>query len=274
MDSEVILEHAEKIAKKIGQDIFRKFSDRSDIQIFFTSPKNIVTNIDIRAEQQIRELILKKFPNHIVYGEESVEEIMVKTGQTLEELCSEGYCWLIDPLDGTSNFVNQIPIVGVSLALMFNGKRQIGVIYDVCRKETFSAVRGQGAYLNGDPIRVSSKEKFIESVMAVSYPGSEEWEPFRNAYEFFQKNIRAVRRLGSSTIEQVWVACGRLDGIFKANLHAWDVAAGSLIMEEAGAIVQCSESEDGLDYSPFSDSLAASNPLLFKQLVTFCRKSR
>ena len=121
MENDAILEQAEKIAKKVGQEIFRRFTNRDDVQVFYKTPKNVVTNVDIWAEQQIRDLILKKFPNHSVFGEESVEEVMSSTGQTLEELCSNGRCWLIDPLDGTSNFVNQIPIVGVSLALLVDG---------------------------------------------------------------------------------------------------------------------------------------------------------
>lgn len=268
-DLDKYLHAAEKVAREVGSKISSYLVSGSGVNVCFKSRTNLVTNIDYWSEDVIKKEILGQFPDHQLIGEESADIILSKSEKGLEELTAKGCCWLVDPIDGTTNFINNIPFVGVSLALLIDGQREVGVIYDVCREEMFSAIKGEGARLNNQPIRVGSKELLIDSIMALGYPHTsiEEWGAYREAYELFLKKSRAIRRFGSSTLEQCWVACGRLDAVFESYMRPWDVAAGSLILQEAGAIVKNCDSPD-TEFSPFCCSFVAANPKLFPELFT------
>lgn len=259
---------ADNLLCTLGEKISALFVGPDDFNVRYKTRTNLVTDIDCWMEDSIRAAITQQFPGHQVIGEETADDLVKQTGRTIGELCSTGHCWLVDPLDGTTNFVNSIPIYAISAALFINGQRSVGLVYDVSRKEMFSAIRGQGAFLNKQKITVAQKSEILDAVIGLGYPHTsiEEWGAFRDVYEMFLKETRAIRRFGSSTIEQCWVACGRLDGVFESFMRPWDVAAGSLILEEAGGLVRNCESMENGEFDVFGNSYLAANKSIFPEI--------
>ena len=176
------------------------------------------------AERKIEKILRETFPNHGMLTEESGE---------LEGECDAR--WIVDPLDGTTNYAHGLPVFAVSIALETAGKVVLGVVYDSMRDETFVAERGGGATLNGEPIRVSETEEPIRALIATGLPYDRERMP--EALELFGRFAalsRGMRRLGAAALDLCYVACGRLDGYYERGIWPWDIAAGSLILEEAG----------------------------------------
>ena len=149
------------------------------------------------------------------------------------------HCWYIDPLDGTINYAHAIPIFAVSIAYRAHGKTQLGVVYDPLREECFSAERGKGAWLNDEPIHVSTIQNLVEGLLVTGFPYEIRALKRNNLahFSYFSLNAQAVRRLGSAALDLCYVACGRFDGYWELALKPWDLAAGALICEEAGGIV-------------------------------------
>lgn len=172
------------------------------------------------------------------------------------------WSWVIDPLDGTTNFIHGLPIYAVSIGLLKGDEVVLGVVYECGRDECFTAVRGGGAFCNGQPIRVSGKSKLADSLFATGFPYRDygRMEGFMALLTDFFKGSRGLRRLGSAATDLAWVACGRFDGFFEYGLSPWDVAAGCLIVEEAGGRV--SEFDGGPNYL-FGESLVAAGDRLF-----------
>jgi myo-inositol-1(or 4)-monophosphatase len=189
------------------------------------SPTNLVTEMDRRAEAFIVERLLGAFPDHGVLGEEGGE----RPGPS-------GYRWLVDPLDGTTNYAHGVPVFAVSVALEYQGVVELGVGYDPTRDECFVAERGQGARLNGEPIQVSATAKLDESLLATGFPYDIRTTTQTNLAEYAALSLRsrAVRRLGSAVLDLCYVAAGRFDGFWELTLGPWDMAAGGLIVAEAG----------------------------------------
>jgi myo-inositol-1(or 4)-monophosphatase len=189
------------------------------------SPTNLVTEMDRRAEAFIVERLLRAFPAHGILGEEGGE----RPGPS-------GYRWLIDPLDGTTNYAHGVPVFAVSVALEYHGIVELGVGYDPTRDECFVAERGRGARLNGEPIQVSATAKLDESLLATGFPYDIRTTTETNLAEYAALSLRsrAVRRLGSAVLDLCYVAAGRFDGFWELTLGPWDMAAGGLIVEEAG----------------------------------------
>jgi len=186
---------------------------------------DLVTEIDQRAEAFLLDVIQKQYPGHKVVAEESG----VLDGD-------DGHVWYVDPLDGTVNYAHDLPIFSVSLAYEERGTIKLGVVYDPMRDELFSAQRGQGAWLNGKPIHVSDTAELPKSLLVTGFP-YDIWEnPENNLDHFarFAKLTRGVRRLGSAALDLCYVAAGRFDGFWEIRLSSWDVAAGGLIVAEAG----------------------------------------
>lgn len=194
--------------------------------------KSNVADVVTRADKESEAFLLKKiahhFPGHAVLGEESGKH----TG-------TKDYLWVIDPLDGTNNFSQGLPVFTVSIGLRYQGKTILGVVYAPYFNELYSAVRGEGAWLNGDPIRVSRKEELEYSILGTGFPYDKDLNPDNNVgnVSVLLPHIRGIRRMGSAAYDLCCVAAGFLDGYWEIDLHLWDICAGSLIVEEAGGII-------------------------------------
>jgi len=200
-------------------------------------PSDLVTEADEASQEAVKRTILKAFPGHDVLGEED-QATLQRTSR---------YRWIVDPLDGTTNYVHGVPHYAVSVALEHEGRLLTGVVYDPSADECFTAVRGEGAWLNGQSIRAGGTTDLALSLVAVSFPaqvlaGS---KPL-NDFEKVIVRCRAVRRTGSAALNLCYVACGRFDAYFARETKAWDVAAGGLLVSEAGGTIT------GIDGQPFS----------------------
>jgi myo-inositol-1(or 4)-monophosphatase len=214
-----------EIAREAGALLMDYFRRR--VKIEYKGDADLVTEADRASEKLILGRIRAAWPSHEVIGEEGAR---IETGSD--------YRWYVDPLDGTTNFAHGYPVFCVSLGLAFQGKRKAGVVYDPTRDELFAAERGKGAQLNGEPIAVSRTEQLVQSLVATGFP-SHKRHKNPNIHFYHQLTLRThgVRRAGSAALDLASVACGRFDGFWEFNLNAWDTAAGTLIVEEAGGEV-------------------------------------
>ncbi|MBA2745521.1 MAG: inositol monophosphatase [Flavisolibacter sp.] len=220
---------------------------------------NLVTEADHASEAAIISVIQKNFPEHQILSEECGELIQ-----------DSRYKWIIDPIDGTVNFAHGIPLCCISIAVEHDNKMVLGAVYNPFMNEFFIAERGKGATLNDKPIRVSKKEKVINSCLVTGFPYTYLDEP-NGPLQVFERFIRKgipVRRLGSAAIDLAWVACGRFDGFFEHKLQAWDSAAGFILVEEAGGVVTDLK---GQPYSPYQPGIIASNGVLHDELGRWVR---
>ena len=227
---------------------------------------NLVTEADHAAEKAIIEIIKQDFPEHDILSEEAGEVIIPgrKEGTTSE------YKWIIDPIDGTVNFANGIPICCVSIALEYNGQIIFGAVYNPNMNEFFLAEKGKGATLNDKKIKVSDKIEVLKSCLVTGFPYSYLDVP-NGPLHVFNKLIREgvpVRRLGSAAIDLCWVAAGRFDGFYEHKLQAWDSAAGFLMVEEAGGKV--TDFEDNY-YSLYQPHILATNGKIHDELLRYVR---
>jgi myo-inositol-1(or 4)-monophosphatase len=221
---------------------------------------DLVTEIDRSVERGFRAVIAQRFPDHVVLGEEFEE-----AGQ---RDAVPGFCWVFDPVDGTTNYAHGLPIFCSSLALEIDGAPVVGAIYDPTRRELFTAERGRGAWLNGVPLRVSAAAVLIDALLCTGFPYSvqrEEGAPLVELFGEFLRVSRAVRRLGSAAIDLCYVAAGRFDGFWEMKLNPWDVSAGALIVAEAGGRVTLG---NGAPFSSRGGSIIASNGLIHEQIVS------
>jgi myo-inositol-1(or 4)-monophosphatase len=217
---------------------------------------NLVTEADHAAEKVIIETIKNDFPGHFILSEETGEIVM-----------DSEYKWIIDPIDGTVNFANGIPLCCVSIGVEKAGKIILGAVYNPLMNELFFAQTGFGASLNDKKINVSSKEAVINSCLVTGFPYTYLDMP-NGPLQVFERLIRKgvpVRRLGSAAIDLCWVAAGRFDGFYEHNLQAWDSAAGSLIVQEAGGKVT---DFSGKDYSPYQPQIVATNGKIHDEMLT------
>lgn len=224
-----LLERARDIAVSLAEqagDIQRAALELGNA-IHYKGEIDLVTDADIASEKLISAGIMAEFPEHRLTGEEGA------IGNS-----DNGYRWLIDPIDGTTNFAHGQPHWAVSICLEHEGTPVMGVVYDVPKREVFTAVIGQGAFLNGKRIQVSGSEQLIQSMGATgfSYNVNDRENSYR-LWETFNNQARAMRRNGAAALDMVWVACGRLDFYFENPIHNWDVSAGVIICREAGATV-------------------------------------
>jgi len=224
--------------------------------IAFKGETNLVTEVDRACEELIVDAIRGKYPDHDILAEEN----------DYPQLHSS-HKWIIDPLDGTTNYAHGFPWFAVSIALEIDGEVQAGVIYQPVLDELFSAVRSEGAFLNGWPIRVSSRAPLKSCLLATGFPYDRTWDNENNFtnFENFQMASRAVRRAGAAALDLAYVAAGRLDGYWELKLKPWDVAAGKLLVEEAGGRVT---NFAGGHYSIYEHHILASNSLIHGEMVT------
>jgi myo-inositol-1(or 4)-monophosphatase len=219
---------------------------------------DLVTEMDHKSEAYLVEKIRARFPEHTIFAEE-----------TGEISGSEGACWYIDPLDGTTNYAHHMPNFAVSVAYLEDGALEIGVIYDPMRDECYSASRGKGAYLNDRTIHVSTTDNLLSSLLVTGFP-YDQARSEKNLANFchFTRLSQGVRRLGSAAIDLCYIAAGRLDGYWEMSLQPYDMAAGALIVREAGGTITSMYGNEDVFQPPYS--IAAGNPtihaLLLKEL--------
>lgn len=233
------------------------------INVKFKTVISPVTQVDVAAEKKIISLISSQFPDHAFLGEESA---FVKN-EKLGPANKDQYRWVIDPLDGTVNFIHHIPQSSVSIAVERNGVVLVGGVYDVHRDELFMAVKGKGATLNGKKIQVSKEKDFRRSLMITGFPyeRGNETKKYLNTLDLFLGKTMDVRRFGSAAIDLSWIACGRAEGYWESKLSPWDVAAGSLLVEEAGGRITNFQNKR-FDINKPLETLA-SNGLVHKLMV-------
>jgi len=243
---------AVRAVRKAGDFIIRE-NDRIK-SVEFKSAHDYVTNVDKAAEQIIIDTIHNAYPAHSFLGEE--------TGASGES----DYQWIIDPIDGTTNYMRKVPHWAISIACKVKGKTEVGVIYDPLRDELFTAVRGRGAQLNSKRIRVSNSRGLEHSLLATGFPfrHPQKIEQYLTIFKQLFPHCSDMRRAGSAALDLAYVAAGRFDGFWEFGLSEWDIAAGVLIVKEAGGMV--SDLHGNPDYLQ-SDSLLAASPKTFKAIL-------
>ncbi len=253
-----MLNFAIQTARDAGQILLEKFGRK--INISMKGDINLVTEADLASEKMIIERIKSYYPKHSILAEESGNAVVYGDST---------WKWIIDPLDGTTNFAHGYPCFCVTIALEHEGKIVLGVTYDPTRNELFAAEKGQGATLNNKSIRVSETDNIGNSLICTGFPYDfKQKENFARHLTDFLLQSRGVRRDGSAAIDMAYVACGRFDGFWEEGLNAWDVAAGVLMIEEAGGSVTY---YDGSPFSVYAPPICASNGLIHTEMLKILR---
>jgi myo-inositol-1(or 4)-monophosphatase len=246
------LEAAIEAAEAAGEVLRGGFGRQLDVE--YKGETELVTEADEKAEQKIREVLEESFPDYGMLTEES--------GELEGEADAR---WIVDPLDGTTNYVHGVPFFSVSIALERDGEVVLGVVHDPMANDTYAAERGEGATLNGELIGVSDTDEPVRALVGTSYPDDPgELLMSLDLFERFTNLVRGMRRLGSGALDLCYVAAGRLDGCYEQGFSAWDIAAGVLILEEAGGEATSYQGSE-LDFE--DKGLVASNGLLHPSLV-------
>ena len=254
-----MLNFAIETAREAGQILLEKFGRK--INVTKKGDINLVTEADLASEKLIIERIKSYYPKHAILAEESGDAVLMEGTNTWK--------WIIDPLDGTTNYAHGYPCFCVTIALEHDGEIVIGVTFDPTRNELFAAEKGRGATLNGKPIRVSDTEKLSESLIVTGFPYDfKQKENFSRHLTDFLLHSRGVRRDGSAAIDMAYVACGRFDGFWEEGLNPWDVAAGYLLIEEAGGQVTYYNGEKFNIYAP---PICGSNGLIHGEMLKVLR---
>jgi len=225
-----MLNTAVKAARKAGSIINRASLDLDLIKVASKGRSDFVTEVDRAAEAAIIETLKQAYPSHEILAEESGAS---RPGGGAE------YTWIIDPLDGTTNFIHGFPQYAVSIGLQHNGLITQAVVYDPTRNELFTATRGRGAFLNDRRIRVSRRAKLSESLIGTGFPFRklEHLDEYVRMFKLITEQTAGIRRPGAAALDLAYVACGRLDGFWEFGLSPWDMAAGSLLILEAGGLI-------------------------------------
>ncbi len=255
-----MLNFAIRVAKDAGALLRDRLGTR--IEIGHKGSIDLVTDVDLASEKLIREAISTYHPRHEILAEEG----------GLTESNSE-YRWIVDPLDGTTNYAHGYPVFCVSIALEHKGEVMLGVVYDPTREELFTAERGGGATLNNRPIRVSKIDDLTESILSTGFPYDIRTSKLTNLDHWtnFAMNAQALRRDGAAALDLCYVACGRYDGFWELNLAPWDTAAGALIVAEAGGRVT---DFGGGEFSNYKPEVVASNGLIHERMLDVLKIGR
>ncbi len=255
-----MLNIAIRAARSAGQVIVKNFADPSKIETMQKAMNDFVTNVDREAENVIIQTIKKSYPDHSIVAEESG----LTSGKDAD------YQWIIDPLDGTTNFVKGIPHFAVSIALRIKGRTEVGVVYDPIRDELFTASRGAGAQLNGHRIRCGNAKDLGGCVLATAFPHRHRhhYQSFLTMFNNIFQECADIRRAGTASLDLAYVAAGRMDGYWELGLKPWDLAAGELIAREAGAIV--TDFAGGHNYDN-SGNIVCGNPRVVKSMLAKIR---
>ena len=254
-----MLNFAIETARDAGQLLLEKFG--RNISVSKKGDINLVTEADLASEALIIERIKSYYPKHSILAEESGNAVIIGGENTWK--------WIIDPLDGTTNYAHGYPCFCMTIALEHDGEIVIGVTFDPTRNEIFAAERGRGASLNNKPIRVSEAEELGDALIVTGFPYDfKKRADFARHLTQFLLSSRGVRRDGSAAIDLAYVACGRFDGMWEEGLNPWDMAAGVLLIEEAGGQVS---HYDGSPFNIYTPPLCASNGLIHSHMLAVLR---
>ncbi|MCP4704529.1 MAG: inositol monophosphatase [candidate division Zixibacteria bacterium] len=249
----ICLTFAKKTAIEAGKLLLKRVGKKNKIS--FKGRVNLVTEADLASEKLIVKAIKNKFPDHSILTEEkaSVEK-------------DSDFRWIIDPLDGTTNYAHGFPFWSVSIALEFKGKIIVGVVFDPLRNELFYARKNGGAFLNRKRLCVSNQRRLDKALLATGFPYDIRVSENDNLNFFnrFAKAARGVRRAGSAALDLCYLACGRFDGFWEQKLHPWDTAGGKIIVEEAGGKIT---NFNGKKYSIYDDYILGSNRKIHNQMI-------
>lgn len=247
----------EYIKLKLGQSVAHSLK---------YSAQDLVTEVDKGSEKMIRNLIHTHFPDHEFLGEEDVEPGPNASALALQRLQDAEYLWIVDPLDGTTNFVHGFPYFSVSIALAHKGEVIVAVIYDPIQDELFVAEKGKGAYVRGKLMDVSKEESLAQSLVATGFPADPQFAfPINmRGLQAVAPKVRNIRSMGSAALMLAYVAAGRLSGFWELGLNAWDLAAGTLLVKEAGGKISDTQ---GVDYHLGVRHIVATNGLIHDELV-------
>ena len=236
----------------------------SGFQIDKKGTIDLVTEVDLECEKMCRAVLAERFAHHDILA----EELSSGPGQPR----TSRYRWVFDPLDGTTNYAHGLPVFCASLALEIDGRAEVGAIYDPTRKELFTGERGQGAFVNGTRLRVSETRSLLDALLVTGFPYDvhEKLVPLLAMFGAFLGEARAVRRLGSAALDLCYVAAGRFDGFWEQTLKPWDVAAGALIVEEAGGRIT---GMDGSQFDPAAAHLVASNGQIHEAMLGVIKRA-
>lgn len=252
-----MLNIAIKAARTAGAIINRASLDLDLLKINTKGPNDFVSEVDQAAEQAIIETILAAYPGHGILAEESGRSQGAKDSD---------YVWIIDPLDGTTNFLHGFPVYAVSIALAFRGQVQQAVVYDPTRNDLFYASKGRGAFLNDKRLRASKRTRLSDALIGTGFPfrKGDNFKRYVQMFEEVMQSCAGLRRPGAAALDLCYVAAGYYDGFFETGLNPWDIAAGSLIITEAGGLIGNFTGE--ADYL-YQREVVAGNPKVYAQLV-------
>jgi len=257
-----MLNTAIKAARRGATIINRASFDLNQIKTTEKQHNDFVSEVDKAAEAAIIDVLISAYPKHAVLAEES--------GASSNLTQTSEYVWIIDPLDGTTNFLHGFPQYCVSIALQHNGVMTQAVIFDPTRNELFAATKGAGAFLNDKRIRVSKRDKLADSLIATGFPfrSATDIDNYLPMFKAMSGKCQGLRRPGSAALDLAYVAAGRLDGFFEKGLKPWDIAAGALVVTEAGGITGTFSGES--DYLHKGDIISAT-PKVFAQMLNILK---
>lgn len=251
------LETARTAARAGARALEPFWERRAALETSEKSFHDFVTQADLAAERAIAAVIREAYPDHLLLAEE----------ESRADLASSSPTWIVDPLDGTTNFIHGFPVFSVSVACAVNGILQVGVVLDPCRNEEFIAARRRGAKLNGEPIHVSTRPGLKDSLIGTGFPFRyfHHIDPYLASFKAVVQDTAGIRRPGSAALDLASVACGRFDGFWEAGLGPWDMAAGALLIEEAGGMV--TDFQGGPHFLQ-QGTIVAGNPAVHTELRT------
>ncbi len=243
-------------AALLAGEIQKEYAGGETFDIERKGEIDLVTEVDLKCEKAIVEVISDAYPDHGIMAEEGSDK----------SAGNNGFLWIVDPLDGTTNFAHRFPVYCSSVALTIDKERSVGAVYDPTRDEMFTAIKGRGAFLNGEPIKVSQTGELIDSLLATGFPYGIKSVARNNLKEFsaMVMKAQAIRRPGAAALDLCYVACGRLDGFWEFHLKPWDMAGGALMVTEAGGEVTRA---DGDPTDIFTPEIVASNGVIHKMMV-------
>lgn len=245
---------AVRAARSAGNIITRHMDRLDTLKVESKGPNDFVSEVDRMAEQEIISVLMRSFPHHSILGEESGDQ------------GDSDYQWIIDPLDGTTNFLHGVPHFAVSIALRHNGRLELGVIYDPVRQELWTASRGAGAQLDGRRIRVSQRQDLEGTLLGTGFPhrAQQHMDAYLGMFKALSKHAIDIRRPGAAALDLAYVAAGRFDGFWEIGLAPWDMAAGLLLIQEAGGVV--GDFTGGPGHFK-SGNVVAGNPRVFAGII-------